>query len=119
MPELPEVETVVRTLRPGLVERTIVSLHTGRKKLRQPWSKNLAKQLSDRKVVAISRRGKWIIVEFDLGRLLVHLGMTGQFFLCGPETPRAPHTHLIIELDNEKHLRYRDERRFGSVQWFA
>jgi formamidopyrimidine-DNA glycosylase len=119
VPELPEVETVVRDLRPLLVGRTIGALRRGRKRLRKPWKSAWDDLLPGRRVEAINRRGKWIIVELDTGsRLLIHLGMTGQLVAVDAEAPLESHTHLVMTLDNTRHLRFRDIRRFGSATLF-
>ena len=120
MPEMPEVETVVRDLRPLVVGRTITAIRLGSKKLRKPWSKSWNAKVVGTAVVAIRRRGKWILADLDSGAvLLVHLGMTGQF-TAGPATDPIPHhLHFTFALNDGSELRYRDVRRFGSVQWIA
>jgi len=119
MPELPEVETVARDLRSLLVGRTLVGLTRSRKSLRQSWSKAWEAKLVGRRVEAIHRRGKWLLVELDAGAfLMVHLGMTGRFTVVPPEVKAEPHTHLVFRLDNADELRFRDARRFGSVTYF-
>jgi formamidopyrimidine-DNA glycosylase len=119
MPELPEVETVARDLRPLLVGRTLVGLTRSRKALRQNWSKSWDAKLLRRQVEAVHRRGKWLLLELDGGAfLMVHLGMTGRFTVVPPEAKVEPHTHLVFRLDNTHELRFRDARRFGSVTYF-
>ena len=119
MPELPEVETVARDLRPLVVGRTFVGLSRSRKALRQNWSKAWDAQLVRRRVEAVHRRGKWLLLELDAGSfLMVHLGMTGRFTVVSPAAKREPHTHLVFRLDNLHELRFRDARRFGSVTYF-
>ncbi|MBX7104925.1 MAG: bifunctional DNA-formamidopyrimidine glycosylase/DNA-(apurinic or apyrimidinic site) lyase [Gemmataceae bacterium] len=118
MPELPEVETVVRTLRPQAVGKRIAGLSVGRMRLRRPWRKSWTPRVVGQTIIAIDRRGKWIIVSLDTGRLLVHLGMTGQFRIHPSAAPLEPHTHIVFDLGATQ-LRYRDERRFGSVDYFA
>ena len=118
MPELPEVETVVRELRPHLVGRRLGAVTVGPHTLRRGWSAEWEKLLPGRRISAVRRRGKWIIVESNRGPLLVHLGMSGQFFVISAEHPVRPHTHLIVELGKAKQLRFRDPRRFGSVAHF-
>jgi formamidopyrimidine-DNA glycosylase len=118
MPELPEVETVVRDLRPLLVGRRFTAVRFGRKRLRRPWSPWWCGALCGRFVGAVTRRGKWIIVELCEGRLLVHLGMTGQLTAGRADRPAATHTHLVADLDDGTQLRFRDERRFGSIDYF-
>ncbi len=120
MPELPEVETVVRDLRPLIVGRTISSIWLGPKKLRMPWSDVWNAGVVGASVAAIRRRGKWILVDLDSGAiLLVHLGMTGQFTAVPTADPRPDHLHFVFDLGGGHELRYRDVRRFGSVQWIA
>src|SRR5262245_57208030 len=75
MPELPEVETVVRDLRPRLVGRRIAGLHVSRKALRRKWSRRWHGAIVGRQVQTITRRGKWILIDLDGPWLLVHLGM--------------------------------------------
>jgi formamidopyrimidine-DNA glycosylase len=119
MPELPEVETVARDLRILLVGRTLVGLTRSRKALRLSWSKAWEAKLVGRRVEAVHRRGKWLLLELDGGAfLMVHLGMTGRFTVVPPESEAEPHTHLVFRLDNAHELRFRDARRFGSVTYF-
>jgi formamidopyrimidine-DNA glycosylase len=119
VPELPEVETVVRDLRPELVGRRIAAVRAGRKKLRTPWRPAWTADLPGQTVRAIRRRGKWIVLELDADhRLLVHLGMTGQFTIVPSGQPLAGHTHLVFDLDGGRQLRFRDVRRFGSAALF-
>ncbi|MGL4550413.1 MAG: bifunctional DNA-formamidopyrimidine glycosylase/DNA-(apurinic or apyrimidinic site) lyase [Gemmataceae bacterium] len=119
MPELPEVETVVRDLRPLLVGRTVVAVErTSGVGLRRAWDPAWAGLVAGRRVEAVRRRGKWIVASLGGGRLVVHLGMTGQFVVHPADAPRSAHTHFVFTLDRGE-LRYRDPRRFGSVQWLA
>lgn len=126
MPELPEVETVVRDLRPLLTGRTITGVWAGKQKLRRPWKPAWAKKVLGTSVEVVNRRGKWILVSLTgeahgprpVGLLLVHLGMTGQFTVGPADASLASHTHLVFDLDNGTQLRFRDIRRFGSVEWF-
>ena len=115
MPELPEVETVVRDLRPLLVGRSFAKIAVGRKALRRKWSRSWNTKLLGQRVQAIERRGKWIRIDLGDPWLLVHLGMTGQFTVTPAELPRDTHTHMIFTLDDANELRFRDIRRFGSV----
>jgi formamidopyrimidine-DNA glycosylase len=120
MPELPEVETVVRDLRPLLVGQRIAAVRVGRRRLRGAWSKAWNEALIGCRITDVSRRGKWILIALDCDALLVlHLGMTGQLrvFPAGDLVER--HTHLRFDLDGqEKELRFRDIRRFGSATFF-
>jgi formamidopyrimidine-DNA glycosylase len=120
VPELPEVETVVRELRPNLVGRRITATRAGKLNLRKPWRSEWARAITGRAIAAVTRRGKWIIIEVAEGPyLVVHLGMTGQFTVTPAEAPRRDHTHLVFGLDDGAELRFRDVRRFGSATLFA
>jgi len=121
MPELPEVETVVRELRPRLVGRRIASVKVSRRPLRRRWLPRWAAALAGRRVQEIRRRGKWILVCLDGGRhLVIHLGMTGQLTVVPAHTPLANHTHLVFTLDGgDRQMRFRDVRIFGSATLFA
>jgi len=122
MPELPEVETVVRGLRPRLKGRRIVRLE-----IRQPLviRGSLAafrRSLRGARIRRIRRHGKHIVLELSSGlnharavSWVVHLGMTGQFYVCRPEAPRLKHTHVVARLSSGEQLRYRDPRRFGKM----
>jgi formamidopyrimidine-DNA glycosylase len=118
---LPEVETVVRDLRPLLTGRRIAAVRrTTRKALRKPWSARWSGLLLGCRVQAVRRRGKWIVVDLDpAGHLVVHLGMTGQFTAGPADLPLAEHTHVVFDLDDGSQLRFRDVRRFGSATLFA
>jgi formamidopyrimidine-DNA glycosylase len=121
VPELPEVETVVREVRPGLVGRRIQSVEVSTQALRRPWSAEWKALLVGRRVAAVRRRGKWIVV--DLGKdvsLVIHLGMTGQLCVVEGKAARADHTHVVLSLDRGKtQLRFVDIRRFGSATVFT
>lgn len=119
MPELPEVETVVRDLRPLLTGRTITGVSVGPRNLRRPWKAAWTKHVVGRPIESLKRRGKWIAVGLTDSALLLHLGMTGQLTVHAAGEPRADHTHLVYALDNGHEWRFRDVRRFGSADWFA
>ncbi|MFO0878818.1 MAG: bifunctional DNA-formamidopyrimidine glycosylase/DNA-(apurinic or apyrimidinic site) lyase [Gemmataceae bacterium] len=123
MPELPEVETVVRDLRPLLTGQHIRDIRrTTMVALRRPWDESWVPIVRGRTIHTVERRGKWI--EIALGQqeratfLVVHLGMTGQLTVAAASEPFQDHTHLVADLDNGNQLRYRDIRRFGSVSVF-
>ena len=121
MPELPEVETVVRELGPRLRGRRLKAITVSRYPLRKPWLKEWDSLLRGRRVANIRRRGKWIIVDLDHeAHLVIHLGMTGQLTVKSTLDPLGTHTHLVFVLDKGRHeLRFRDIRRFGSASVFA
>jgi formamidopyrimidine-DNA glycosylase len=119
VPELPEVETVVRDLRPLLCGRTIQSVQRlTTVSLRRAWEEPWGEAVAGEQVEAVDRRGKWIQITLGSAAVLVvHLGMTGQLVVVSPEEPFESHTHFRFALDQGE-MRYRDIRRFGSVQWF-
>jgi formamidopyrimidine-DNA glycosylase len=120
MPELPEVETVVRTLRPQIVGQSIRSLWTSGQSLRM--ARKLDKgRLQDTcigaTICAVRRRGKYILIDFESGSgVLVHLGMTGRLTVTDEGKERTKHTHVVWRLVRERELRFVDPRRFGWVQ---
>src|SRR5579872_6812107 len=121
VPELPEVETVVRDLRPHLVGRRVVAVESGRKALRKPWKKQWNTILLGQTVHAVERRGKWIVCHLNgEQRLVFHLGMSGQLKIVDAQAERESHTHLIFGLDGGgRQVRFRDPRRFGSATLYA
>jgi len=119
MPELPEVETVARDLRPRLRGRTIMAVRRGPAGLRRPWDRAWDAALTGARIEGVRRRGKWILIDLAEGRLLrVHLGMTGQLTVAPAGEAEPDHLHLVFPLDDGSELRYRDIRRFGSVEYF-
>ncbi len=124
MPELPEVETVVRDLRPLLAGRTIVGVRQSKHKLRRPWLATWNANATGARVEAVRRRGKWILIdlvsrepEASDPTLRVHLGMSGQFTVVPASEPEANHVHVVFALDDGNELRLRDPRRFGSAEF--
>src|SRR5438132_845878 len=117
VPELPEVETVVREVRPHLVGRTIAAVRVSEHELRQPWSPAWNRALTGQRILGVERRGKWIFASLSGGRtLVIHLGMTGQLTVVPARSALQPHTHVVFGLrGTEQQLRFRDVRRFGSV----
>lgn len=119
MPELPEVETVVRELRPLLIGRRLVTVHWSGKALRRHWPVEAAQTLTRTHVQRLQRRGKWILAHFEDGQALrFHLGMTGQLTVVVAGEPQPDHLHWWADLDDGRQWRFRDIRRFGSVEWF-
>jgi formamidopyrimidine-DNA glycosylase len=119
VPELPEVETVVRDLRPLLTGRTMGPVRLSAFALRRPWDATWSGLLAGRRVEGLRRRGKWIVLDFENGsRLLVHLGMTGQLTVRETLAPAQAHTHLVFPLDQGGELCFRDVRRFGSATYY-
>ena len=121
MPELPEVEHVVRALRRTVLGRQIVSVDIRLAKLIAPTSSSaFNRKLKNARIESIGRRGKYILIELDSNRILaVHLRMTGQFRLLTPDDSLPPHAHAIFYLDDERRLVFRDQRQFGLMKLVA
>ena len=126
MPELPEVETVVRGLRKTLPGRRVVSVRLEKTDfIDDPAA--LERDLPGKKITDIRRFGKFLLFDLESpsgaakneSSMLVHLGMTGQLLTSAPEAPVAPHTHVFFTLDDGSELRYRDVRRFGRIALLA
>ena len=117
MPELPEVETIVRGLRPHLEGRRLVRVVQRRADLRFPLPENFAARLEGRRVVRIGRRAKYILFYLDDAQvLLCHLGMSGRLIVSdGTGTPPDKHDHVILETDQGREVRFNDVRRFGIL----
>jgi formamidopyrimidine-DNA glycosylase len=117
MPELPEVETVMRGLRQRLEGRRIVRAAANRPDLRWPLPDGLEQRLTGAWVEGFRRRGKYILMRLAGGdSMLLHLGMSGRIVL-GPARPNqpTPHEHLVLETDDGWRMGFVDPRRFGSV----
>jgi formamidopyrimidine-DNA glycosylase len=121
MPELPEVETVRRTLEPHLVGRRIVSVLVRDARLRFGIDSARLRDLTEgRRVRALRRRAKYLLLDLESDSILmIHLGMTGRLGVQKPERPRQKHDHVIFALDDGRELRFNDARRFGLVEAFA
>src|SRR6266566_9272795 len=118
MPELPEVETIRRGLALRISGRQIVRAELRRPDLRRPFPPMLATRLEGARIGALSRRGKYILVELDeTGLLLLHLGMSGRITAAGPELPPEKHDHVILTLDDGTVVRFNDPRRFGTIDY--
>jgi len=116
VPELPEVETVVRTLGPELAGRRIADVVVREARLRGGVAPDLPDRLRGRLVTAIARRGKYLLATLDDHRvLLVHLGMTGRLTLSSGSPPWERHDHVVVRLEDGRVLVYNDARRFGRI----
>ncbi len=118
MPELPEVETVRRSLEAGLVGRHIAEV------TRIAWARTIAEPsqelfrelLRNRLVRGIDRRGKYLIIHLDRDdALVVHLRMTGRLTLQNAQAEPDAHTHVVLRLDDGRQLVFRDTRKFGRI----
>ena len=117
MPELPEVETARRGIAPHLVGRRIASLVIRNPRLRRPVPLHLQTELAGRRIEAVERRAKYLLLRCTGGTLLVHLGMSGHLRVFSEPPPPGSHDHLDLVLDDGSLLRYRDPRRFGLFLW--
>ncbi|HSE33949.1 MAG TPA: bifunctional DNA-formamidopyrimidine glycosylase/DNA-(apurinic or apyrimidinic site) lyase [Pyrinomonadaceae bacterium] len=121
MPELPEVEHVVRALRPAIVGRRILAAELKLKRT-APQSSRPAfdRLLRNALITGVSRRGKYILIELDSGRLLAtHLRMTGKFVCLTADDQLPPYAHVIFHLDDERRLVFCDMRQFGRMRLVA
>src|SRR6187397_2765123 len=117
MPELPEVETVARDLRPRLVGATIVGARTNWiRTLRSQDPVAFAEGVTGRSVDAVGRRGKQVVVDLSgEAALTIHLKMTGQVFVVPADLPEDPYVRLVLELADGREMRFRDIRKFGRI----
>ena len=114
MPELPEVEVTRLSFASRITGATIVQLRLG-KPLRWPLGLD-PQRLQGRQVVAVRRRGKYLLLDLDEGLLLLHLGMSGSLNFAHTQTAPGVHDHMDLVTDRGT-LRLHDPRRFGAVVW--
>jgi formamidopyrimidine-DNA glycosylase len=115
VPELPEVETVVRTLAPRLTGRRILDARFSSPHVVRQKFPALRKRLRGQLVKSVERHGKFIVLTLDEGVLVVHLGMTGKLLL---DAEPGPYARAVFELDQGL-LVYDDVRHFGRIEWSA
>jgi formamidopyrimidine-DNA glycosylase len=124
MPELPEVETVRRGLAAAMVGRRITGVTVHRGDLRRPLPDDFVARLTGRRIVALRRRAKYLLVDLDDETvLLAHLGMSGRMLVAqdgagaapGHNTAGGRHEHVIFALGNGTTIRFADPRRFGLM----
>jgi len=118
MPELPEVQTIVNDLNAAGIDGAVI---TGAKvfwprTIAEPSAKSFCKHIKDKKILAIRRRGKFIVFEFESGEnLLIHLRMSGRLHLVSRHLPREKHEHVILNFSDGNQLRFHDTRKFGRI----
>jgi formamidopyrimidine-DNA glycosylase len=116
VPELPEVETIVRGLAPWVVGRCVVAVDVRERRLRSPVDPRFAAALAGRRVTSLGRAGKTIVAALDDGRCwLTHLGMTGRLTLQQRSGPGRLHDHVRVDFEDGSSLVYNDVRRFGRL----
>ena len=130
MPELPEVETVMRGLEPVMVGQKIRYADIRRPDLRWPFPKGMSQRLTGATILRLYRRSKYILCDLDRGEtLLIHLGMSGRMiishagndakdllgnFQYKPSAP-AKHDHVILDMIDGARISFNDARRFGAM----
>jgi len=117
MPELPEVETTKRGLEPRVVGKQVLSAQIHQKKLRWEIPSHLPTTIKGEFIKKISRRAKYILIKFNNGTLVMHLGMSGSVSVVPSGEALKKHHHFELILDNATSMRFHDPRRFGSILW--
>jgi formamidopyrimidine-DNA glycosylase len=117
VPELPEVETIRRTLEPLIIGRRIEAVHVARRDLRWPIADDFETRLGMRTIAALGRRAKYLLAHLDDGRVwVVHFGMSGTLLHeAGEAAERSKHDHVVVVLEDAGRLVFNDPRRFGSM----
>lgn len=120
MPELPEAETICRTLRPQIRGKLITEINLIWPPLLKETRPETLERWRGAHLIEVRRRGKMILLDSDRQEtLLIHLKMTGQLYLASAKEPVDKHVRLILKLDdNELELRFRDPRKFGYAKIF-
>jgi formamidopyrimidine-DNA glycosylase len=116
MPELPEVETTCRGIRPHLEGSDIRGVQVLERRLRWRVAEAI-EALAGQSISAVERRAKYILIQCTQGTLLIHLGMSGSLRLCEPSVELRKHDHIILKLSSGLELRFHDPRRFGCWLW--
>ncbi|WP_086934771.1 bifunctional DNA-formamidopyrimidine glycosylase/DNA-(apurinic or apyrimidinic site) lyase [Agarilytica rhodophyticola] len=117
MPELPEVETTCRGIAPHIEQQSVKKVTIRNASLRWPVDEKLPKILRNKTLNHISRRGKYLLLHFDHGAVLWHLGMSGSLRIIKENEKPKLHDHVDVQFNNGNILRFHDPRRFGSVIW--
>lgn len=119
MPELPEVETVARSLAPQVVGRTIVGVERldWERMVETPSAPEFRAAVVGRRILTARRRSKWLLLDLDDGwALALHLRMSGNLTVHGPADEPRSHVHLVLALDDGRRIFFDDERKFGRVR---
>ena len=117
MPELPEVETTRRGITPHIEGQPVSDVIVRHHQLRWPVPKGLKRRLLGHRLNSVTRRAKYLLLGFDHGTLILHLGMSGSLRIIKPGIAAEKHDHLDISFANDNTLRLTDPRRFGAVLW--
>lgn len=119
MPELPEVEVTLRGIIPALEGACLQQVVVRNSNLRTKVS-SIFSSIPPQKIISYTRRGKYILIELELGTILLHLGMTGHLQIVKVNAHIAPtkHDHIDLVLNNGLLIRFNDQRRFGLCEWY-
>lgn len=117
MPELPEVETTRRGIEPHILHQTVKRVTVREYRLRWPVPEQLSQLLQGRRIESVNRRAKYLLLGFEHGTAIVHLGMSGSLRIVDVKEPAAKHDHVDIVLASGMALRLTDPRRFGALLW--
>lgn len=116
MPELPEVESVKNSIFPYLFGKKIINVTIRQSKLRWVIDNKLLTELPGNYINRIYRRAKYLVLDTDVGFLVLHLGMSGNLRITNDKTP-LKHDHFDLLIEGDYYLRLNDSRRFGAVLW--
>ncbi|MEZ5651393.1 MAG: bifunctional DNA-formamidopyrimidine glycosylase/DNA-(apurinic or apyrimidinic site) lyase [Burkholderiaceae bacterium] len=116
MPELPEVEVVGRGVRAAALGHRVRDVIVRERRLRWPVAADLRERVAGQGLSAVTRRGKYLLLDFGNGSLIVHLGMSGNFRFLADPPPAGAHDHVDLVFDHGL-LRFNDPRRFGAIIW--
>lgn len=116
MPELPEVETTLRGIKPHLLDQRVGRVAVRESRLRWPVPAEVSKA-EGQTLVDLTRRGKYLLLKLETGGLIIHLGMSGSLRVLDAHLAPAKHDHIDMEMENGVLLRFNDPRRFGAFLW--
>jgi len=117
MPELPEVETTRRGIQPLVLGKEVERVLVHNAALRWPIPSDLDAILTAQKICSVERRSKYLLINFERGTLIIHLGMTGHLRVCRSGEERRKHDHVELVFSDHSVLRFNDSRRFGAIFW--
>lgn len=117
MPELPEVETTRRGIIAHINQQEVTKVIIRQSKLRWPITENMSQLIENKTLIGVERRGKYLLLLFNHGTALIHLGMSGSIRIVEATSITKKHDHFDIIFNNGKILRYNDPRKFGAFLW--
>lgn len=117
MPELPEVETTCSGISPHITGKRVSAVVVRDRRLRWPVTPGLEESLTGQRILSVSRRGKYLLLETPAGHVMIHLGMSGSLRIVKAAEPARKHDHVDICFGKNTVLRFHDPRRFGCVLW--